>query len=149
MEIARDSLVSLDRNPSRTALRSFGYALALVCLGRAVWSCATSLGSTQLTPETYAAAAGAAAAFALARHRPDVLRMPYVLLSWLSYPLRWLLAMWVLAALYFAVITPLAVMVRLARLARRTAHPQPVQHVDTAWVASTARADKSEYFRQF
>lgn len=132
-------LVSIDRQPQRATLRSFGLALALLCVARGVWSWTNNAHTTA----TVISALGlvlAGAAFL----RPSTLHGPYVMLGVLSYPLRWTLSFIVLSVAYFAVITPIACGVRLARKLRvRDENPQ------SHWRASPPRGNKPSYFRQF
>jgi hypothetical protein len=129
-------LVSIEWHPARATLRSFGLALALLCIGRGVWSWTNS------GPAAALIAVGLMLA-AVAHWRPSTLHKPYVLLGVLSFPLRWLLSFCVLAVVYFALITPIAYGVRLAR---RFSGRDTNQ---TNWRVPAARGDKPSYFRQF
>jgi hypothetical protein len=133
------SLVSIDRHPEQAVLRNFGLAGALVCAGRGVWSASHG---------AYASAAvGLALALLLvgiARWRSSLLRKPYVLVSVLSFPVRWALSFSVLAVVYFAVITPVAYGVRVARRFKADKQ-EPQSH----WRNSAPRGAKPSYFRQF
>jgi hypothetical protein len=127
-------LASLDWQPTRATLRSFGLALASLCIARAVWRVSAG--------DWNALLAGSGVAIAcLAVWRPSLFRAPYVVLGVLSYPMRWLVAFLTLAALYFAVLTPVACILRLTR---RSAGAAP-----SAWRISPPRGDKASYFRQF
>jgi hypothetical protein len=133
-------LAAIDRQPSRATLRSFGVALALLCVGRAAWSW------TDCAYNAVIVSAGIAAALAcIALFLPSKLRGLYVLLGVLSYPLRWLLSYLVLAVVYFGVITPVALGVRLARRLRS----REITKQRSNWRVSPPRGDKPSYFRQF
>jgi hypothetical protein len=134
-------LVSLDVRPARATLRSFGWALASLCLIRAVWtwSVATS-GGGAFIPCVWTGSAVAVALLAL--WRPGILRAPYVMLGVLTFPVRWLLAFTTIAVLYFAVLTPIACILRLSRGGDGS-------HTPSAWRISPPRGNKSSYFRQF
>ena len=132
-------LVSIDRQPQRNTLRSFGLALALLCVGRSAW-CWTN---NDYTTSVVTSAIGVALASA-AWLRPSLFGRPYVLLGVLSFPLRWMIAFTVLAFVYFAVITPVACGVRITRLFR--ARDKKLQ---SHWRVSAPRGDKPSYFRQF
>jgi Saxitoxin biosynthesis operon protein SxtJ len=136
MDEYSDSLVRLDRHPTRAALRSFGIALALLCFARTLTWYTHSVGQP-----AWSALAGVSAV-AVAGWRPNVLRGLYVLLGVLSYPLRWLTAFSILALLYFAVIAPVALLFRLTRRSQADA-------LQSSWHEVKARADKANYFRQF
>jgi hypothetical protein len=135
MDQYNGGLVSIEWQPARATLRSFGCALALLCVGRGVWSW-TNSGSVSI-------AVGLALA-GIALWRPRTLQRPYVLLGVLSFPVRWLLSFCVLAVVYFAIITPIACGVRLARRFGAREHA-----TQSHWRVSPARGDKPSYFRQF
>ncbi|HET8933735.1 MAG TPA: SxtJ family membrane protein [Polyangiales bacterium] len=127
--------------PARTTLRSFGLALAVLCFVRAAWtwSVATS-GGGAFIPCVWTGSAVAVALLAL--WRPSTLRAPYVMLGVLTFPVRWLLAFTTLAVLYFAVLTPIACVLRFSRGGAGS-------HTPSAWRISPPRGNKSSYFRQF
>jgi hypothetical protein len=139
MDHESSGLVSIDRQPRRATLRSFALALALLCLARGIWSWTNSAYTTAMIASSLGVAFASVAVL-----RPNVLHRPYVLLGVMSFPLRWLLSYLVLAAVYFAVITPVACGVRIARKLR-TRDETPDSH----WRHSPPRGDKPSYFRQF
>lgn len=132
-------MIAIDWQPSHATLRRFGLALVLVLCARGIWcwtQSATAAGAVHL--------AAAVAVGSLATWRPHSLRMPYVLLGLLAYPARLAISFTALAALYFAVITPVAIGVRFVRQlrARRSG-------THSHWHAADRRPDKASYFRQF
>jgi hypothetical protein len=135
MEEYSDSLVRLDRHPTRAALRGFGVALALLCFTRAALSLYSG------GQPVWTGLAGCVAA-PLAVFGPELLRGLYILLGVLSYPVRWLVAFSILALLYFVVITPVAWLFRLTRRVHTTG-------AQSAWHTAKPRGDKADYFRQF
>jgi hypothetical protein len=135
MDGTTDSLVRIDRHPGVGTLRSFGLAIGLVCGVRFAWSWWMS------QPAVLTCGLGLVA-IAAACARPEWLRAPYVLLATLTFPVRWLLAFTVIAVLYFLLITPVAVAVRLVRRMRGSPAPE-------GWRVSPTRGDKHSYFRQF
>lgn len=139
MERYTGGLVSIDRQPQRAALRSFGVALALLCIGHGVWSWTNNQNHTGVVISSVGLVLAG-----LARLRPSALRRPYVLLQLLSYPVRLTLSFLVLAMVYFALITPIAWGVRAARrLSARELTPH------SHWRECPPRSDKPSYFRQF
>lgn len=141
MDAHNASLVNIEWRPARAVLRSFGLALALLCIARAAWS-------WSVTPKdaihwSTALAGSAVALTGLALWRPSLFRVPYVVLGVLTYPVRWLLAFTTIAALYFLVLTPIACILRSTRR-RVTGSESP-----SAWRISPARGEKASYFRQF
>jgi hypothetical protein len=141
VEAYNANLVSMEWHPTRAVLRSFGLALALLCVARAVWSWTAAAGFAADWNTWLAGCAVALAALAL--WQPGVFRAPYVVLGVLTFPFRWFLAFATMAALYFLVLTPIAIILRLTR--RSVASSQP----PAAWRISPARGDKPSYFRQF
>jgi hypothetical protein len=127
-----EHLVSIDRQPARATLRSFGLAIGAICFIQAAYSLSASVGAIGL------------AAMSLGLAYPSLYRWPYILLGTLTFPLRWLVAFSVIAALYFAVITPVACVVRVTRRLSR-----PAADTGSAWQACAPRGDKLTYFRQF
>jgi len=145
MDHESSGLVSIDRQPQRATLRSFGLALTLLCVVRGIWSWTNSA----YTTATIASSLGVVFA-GVAVLRPNILHRPYVLLGVLSFPLRWLLSYLVLAVVYFAVITPVACGVRIARKLRaRSARNSSDETPHSTWRHSPPRGDKPSYFRQF
>lgn len=144
MEQYNAKLVSLDFHPAHAVLRSFGLALALLCVARAAWSWAVAQGGG--LDWTHGLYTGSAVALAsLAWWRSGWLRMPYLFVSTLTFPVRWLIAFATLATLYFLVLTPVACILRVTR---RGPHSRGVA-APTSWRISPARGDKPSYFRQF
>lgn len=142
MEHERSGLVSIDRQPQRATLRSFGLALALLCSARGAWSWTNNAYTTAMVAGSLAFAFASVAVL-----RPNILHRPYVLLGVLSFPLRWSLSYLVLAVVYFAVITPVACGVRIARRLRARDARDETPH--SHWRHSPPRGDKPSYFRQF
>jgi hypothetical protein len=89
----------------------------------------------------------------LGTSRPAWLRPVYVAWMAAAYPIGWLLAHLLLAAIYFLLITPIGLVLRLARhdpLARR--FDREAQSYWTPRAYSTRRPDRTDrerYFSQF
>lgn len=146
MHEREDSLVRIEWRPSAASLRSFGAALVCVL----AWSAVArfrSAGELALRDSLGLACGSLAlAAAALAVIRPGLLRLPYVALGALTYPVRWLVAFLSLALLFYGLVTPIAVCIRLVRKHRaRSGDPDHA----TGWVVARTRPDKAHYFRQF
>jgi hypothetical protein len=146
MDEREESLVRIEWQPSAASLRSFGAALVCVL----AWSLVNryrSAGALALRdPLGLASGSLTLAVAALAVIRPELLRLPYVALGTLTYPARWLVAFLSLALLFYGLVTPIAVCVRLVRKHRaRSGDPDHA----SGWVVSRPRPDKAHYFRQF
>lgn len=136
------SLVHVDWQPSRARLRSFGVALLIVL----AWSAVGRVRATGGDALAVALGTLAGVSLALCLLRPELLRLPYVTLGAVTYPVRWLVAFLSLALLYYGLVTPIAVCVRRVRKPRaQSGEPD----VASAWVAARPRPDKAHYFRQF
>src|SRR5947208_202457 len=110
------SLFEIDYRPGPRPLRVFG-ATAAALLGLAA-----ALGWNRHPAAAAALAAAAAATVALAVVRPELLRWPFVGLSVVTWPVGLVVSWVVLAVLFYAVITPVGLMMRLVgrdALARR------------------------------
>jgi hypothetical protein len=77
--------------------------------------------------------------------RPAIVRPVYAALMWATFPIAWIMSHAILAIMYFGIITPVAMVVRLfydpmaRKLDRRSS---------SYWMVRTA-SPASRYFRQF
>jgi hypothetical protein len=135
------SLFEIDYQPERRQLRLFG-AASTAFLG--------VLGALALPRSpTVAAALWTVAAFsgAVVLVRPDLLRWVYVGLMLVTWPLGLVVSWVVLAVLFYGVITPVGLAMRLLgrdALARRFDRGAP-----TYWVPRTPAGEPERYFRQY
>jgi hypothetical protein len=143
MEEHVQGLVRGDHTPSRSTLRAFGAALAMLCLVRAGTIWRASPADARVSLEVSVAIAAAVCALALAALRPALYLRPYLVLNRLTFPVRWLAAAAVLATLYFGVISP------LAYLMRRQRRSSSARSTSQGWIDVTPRTNKSDYFKQF
>lgn len=130
---------AIDRNPSRRHLRSFAWMTALVLVAVS-WR----LDSLGLSLALWLAGASV---FALGTVWPAAFRWWYVALVVLTYPLGWLVSRVLLGAVYFGLITPLAVCFRLRgrdALERRFA-----PGATTYWQPRVRERALQDYYRQF
>jgi Saxitoxin biosynthesis operon protein SxtJ len=77
--------------------------------------------------------------------RPAIIRPLYAALMWVTFPIAWVMSHVILAIMYFGIITPVALVVRLFYdpMARRFD-----RQASSYWVLRTTSAP-SRYFRQF
>lgn len=137
-------LVELKRDVSRREVRQFAFGwlpgaclvAAMVALMRydAAWA---AVGLVALAVASVALGAIASRA------------MRAVLLGWLwvTYPLAWLVSAVLLAAVYFLVITPIAVARRLVR--RDPLKLRIDRDAESYWTSRSDEPDRTRYFRQF
>jgi len=136
-------LVHVDRNPKPRQLAVFAvlWVAAYALLGRLLWSWT---GSPWAAAGAWAVAVAVPAAGAL---RPVVLRVAFVALAVATAPLGWAVSFAILAALYFLVVTPMGLLLRLFGhdpLARR------FEPGAGSYFTERPQEDRPErYFRQF
>jgi|GEM_PF-1049585 len=136
-------LVDFTSRPSLLQLRrfaSFGLPLVLAVAAAISWRRGFSTAALAFTVL-------AALAIFLGRTRPQWIRPLYVACSALSYPFAWLFSYLLLAAVYFLLIAPIGLVLRLARcdpLARGFD-----REAQSYWVARSADDNRNRYFRQY
>jgi hypothetical protein len=121
-------------------LRQFGWTVALV-----VVAVATRQEPSGFRRFSLQAAGGLI--FAVATLWPQVCKGPYLVLSLITFPVRWIVSYLLLGVVYFGLITPLAVWFRL--LSRDTLRRKLEPETTTYWAPCVPRTDAARYFRQF
>src|SRR5437763_1864795 len=135
------SLFEIDYRPGRRPLRVFGAAAA------ALLGLAAALGWNRHPAWAGVLAGGAVVVAAAAVVRPELLRWPFVGLSVVTWPVGLVVSWAVLAVLFYAVITPVGLMMRLFgrdALARRFD-----RGAATYWTERRPVTDPGRYFRQY
>ena len=135
-------LIRIDHNPSRRQLILFGVLWLLACgaLGVAAlrggrpWGAAASWAAALLAP-------GLGLAF------PEFLRCLYVGLAYLTFPIGFIVSHLVLAATYYLVLTPLALLLR--GLGYDPMNRQFDPSAESYWIAREGTDDVQRHFRQF
>jgi hypothetical protein len=133
------ALVSFNRAPDRRVLRQFGWvAFAVGVLGGSfAWSG---------WPAVVTIALGAFSGVAALVH-PPANRPLFVALSALTYPIGIVVSYVVLTALFYLVVTPVGLLVRLTGTdpLNRRADPRSTSY----WTAARPARPKRDYFRQY
>jgi len=111
------------------------------------WLLATALGVTAWRVSSTALLAIAVLTIGVATIWPLSLRRPHVWLTWLTRPVGLLVSQLLLALVFFALITPLALLFRL--LGRDLLNCRPNPDATTYWRSCTPKTDASSYLRQF
>jgi hypothetical protein len=141
-------LIEFNRDPSPREVRQFARVwLPAFCLALALWA-TLRLGSV---PAMMLAAAGLVSLL-LGMARPAWLRPFHVAWMAAAYPIGWLLAHLLLAAIYFLLITPIGLILRLARrdpLARRIDRETQSYWTPRANSTLPEPTKLERYFRQF
>lgn len=136
-------MIDLNLNPSKKDLRIFSLAMLafLAFVGWVVWH---KTGSA-------AAGAGVAAlgiAFALlGLAAPRAVRPVFVVLMVINYPIGWVVTHVVMALIFYVVVTPLGVIMRLCGRDPMERRFDP--STKSYWKPRRTETDSSRYFRQF
>jgi hypothetical protein len=135
------SLIRINRQPSRSQLLVFGLAWLVFfgALGATLWL------RGRTVPATVAAALAAGVPLA-GIFLPRMLRHLYVGLSYAVYPIGFVVSHVILAVLYYLVVTPIGLVLRLGGydpLARR-----PAPGASSYWRDRGAPKPAASYFRQ-
>ena len=136
-------MIRIEHNPSRKQLALFGllWLVFFSFWGAAAWR---DSGKNWLALLLWSIALVIPVAGII---RSEVLRAVFVLASYITFPIGWILSSVVLAVLYCPVLTPIGVLLRLTgydpmkRRFDRTAK--------TYWLARNADTETERYFKQF
>jgi hypothetical protein len=79
--------------------------------------------------------------------KPSAVRGVYVAAVLLTFPLGWLVSRVLLAAIYYVILTPVALVFRL--VGRDALRLRPRRDMTTYWLPKPQPADAASYFRQF
>lgn len=137
------AVLDVNWNPSTRQLRQFAVMLAALLGLVAAWLCWTG----QSPPGALAATIAAAASALLAAFRPAWTRIVYVAWMAAAFPIGWLVSHLLLAAVFYLVITPIGLILRICRY-------DPLQRrfdrqADTYWQPRQDRDDPQRYFKQY
>lgn len=138
------ALVDLKRDPSAREVRQFARLwLPGFCTLFAVWAA--------LRWQSWGAAAaflGVAASGALLDwSRPGWMKALYVAWMWAAFPIGWTVSHLLMATIYYLVITPIGLMMRL--LGRDPLERRFDRGAETYWTRRDPAPHASQYFRQF
>ncbi len=136
------SLLKIRLQPERRELRNFGLAGALIVVavtllrwrGALIW-------------QSGAGGGAALVLVSLALAAPSALRLLYIGLSVITFPIGWVVSHVLLGVLFFGLITPLGLIMRLFGRDRmgRSRDPKAASY----FLPREPRKDKSGYFRQY
>jgi hypothetical protein len=137
------AVLDVNWNPSARQLRQFAVMLAVLLGLVAAWLFRTGQSPTGALAATIAAAASAL----LAAFRPARMRIVYVAWMVAAFPIGWLVSHLLLAAVFYLVITPIGMIMRICRY-------DPLQRrfdrqADTYWQPRQDRDDPQRYFKQY
>ncbi len=136
-------MIEINRNPSRKALLQFSliwFPAFCALVGLFLWH---RFGLEQ--PARLVWGGGAVLAVLAALMRP-LARGLYLGLTFLTYPIGWVLSHLILFLLFFAVVTPIGLAMRLFGKDPLAKGPDPTR--STYWIERTDPTDPERYFRQ-
>ena len=137
------ALIQIDTHPPRKQLNVFGVCW-LVFLGAIG---AMVLWRTRSWPAAIALWAAAAAVPALGWAVPEFMRIVYVGMAFLTLPIGLVVSFTILAVVYYLVLTPIGLVMRL--LGRDAMGKRFDPQADTYWLPHRPAASMQRYFRQF
>jgi len=137
-------LIDIIKEPSRRQLRQFGGIFLPAFIGVVAFFVRGG-GSSWAVPGALLGAAAASVAVALAR--PALLRVPFVGLQYVAYPIGWVVSHVLMAVVYFGVVTPVGFLVRTFRGDPMTRRLDPT--ATSHWVPHKGRLPLERYFRQY
>ena len=137
------SLLTIDRNPSRERLRSFGVLLAIFVplFGALVW---WRTGRVAAAETIWIAGGGLAAIYWLA---PPIRRLVYVGWMYAAFPIGWTVSHLLMAVIYYLAVTPIALIIRA--MGRDPLNRRFDRSAKTYWMTHERSDDISRYFRQY
>ncbi len=137
------SVISINKTPSKRDLAWFGLTFLSFfgLIGLVVWWRAGSLRAAVILW----AAAGAVTAVYYAV--PPCRRAIYLGWMYAAFPIGWIISHLVLATVYYLVLTPTGLLMRL--FGRDPMHRKFAPQATTYWIPVKPEPDKRRYFRQF
>ena len=137
------SMLTIDRNPPAERLRSFGVLLAIFVplFGALVW---WRTGRLETATTIWVVGAVLTAIYWLVS---PIRRPIYVGWMYAAFPIGWLVSHLLMAAIYYVVITPIALILRM--MGRDPLHRAFDRSAKTYWVPHERTDDIGRYFRQY
>jgi hypothetical protein len=136
-------MIDLNLNPSKRDLRIFSLA-ALAFLTFIAWVVWRKSGSTTATGALVAVGVLLAV---LGLSIPRAVRPVFVVLMVINYPIGWVVTHVVMALIFYLVVTPVGVIMRLSGRDPMERHFD--RSAKTYWKPRRVETDASRYFRQF
>ena len=137
------AMIEIDRHPAGRTLRQFA-ALFLVAFGVIGYLVLRRTGSTDAAVAIWAVAA---LVFVVGLIRPQAIRLVYVGLIYLAFPIGWVVSHILLALVLYFVFTPIGWALRL--LGRDPLERKLDPEASSYWTAHEQPASMDRYFRQF
>jgi hypothetical protein len=137
------SLIRIDHDPSRRQLAVFGllWAVFFGVIGWIVWAKTDSLAPAGIV---WTAAAVVPLLGAVV---PGLMRIVYLAMAYVAFPIGFVLSHVILALVYYLVLTPIGLLMRL--FGYDPMHRRFDPDASTYWVTRQQDGDVERYFRQF
>jgi len=136
-------MIEINKNPGKTELRWFGLALLAffsILGGMVFWR----TGSLAVPRVLWTIGVSITALYYLA---PPLRRPLFIGWSYLTFPLGWLLTHAILAIVYFVLLTPVGLVMKILGRDPLTRSFDPEK--DSYWVRRPPTSEPSRYFRQY
>ena len=137
------SLIRIDHDPSRRQLNVFG--LIWLAFFGALAGVLFYRGALPALAWSLSAAAGVVPVAGWIA--PPVMRVVYLGMAYLAFPIGFVLSHVVMAATYYLVLTPIGLLMRV--FGYDPLHRRFERETKTYWVPRQANSDTRRYFRQF
>lgn len=147
------SLVTIDWRPSAKQLRRFGLVAAALAGGIATWVFfrhslfGFAFGGPAARTAAWVLWGVGATCLVLAMAAPRALRPLYLVLNVVALPIGFVLSYVVLLAMFYLLITPVALLFRL--IGRDALHRKFDPQAESYWTPCEPRPPAKRYFRQF
>lgn len=137
------SIIKINRNPSRLELTVFGgtWLLFLAVVGGVVWS----RGGSRAV--VFGVLAAAVVVPLIGWIAPGFMRIVYLGMAYLAFPIGFVVSHLLLAGVYYLVLTPMGLLMRA--LGHDPMGRRGDAGAQSYWVPRKAREDPDRYFRQF
>lgn len=137
------ALISINRDPSRRQLAVFGMAW-LVFIGAAGYAVLRAGGGPTVAGAIWAAAVLVPLA---GWFWPPILRWIYVAMMYATFPIGWIVSHLLLAAIYYLLVTPVGLVMRLVGYDPMTRRFDP--KAESYWVPREEPEEQGRYFKQY
>ncbi|HVS62291.1 MAG TPA: SxtJ family membrane protein [Thermoanaerobaculia bacterium] len=137
-------MIRIERHPSPAQLRLFGAVLFPLFCGLVGAILLFRFGLEDAAPPVWGLGA---ASLALALVRPALVRPIYLGLMLATYPIGWVVSHLILVLVYYGVVTPVGLVLRLAGRDPLLKRPDPARA--SYWREREPARDVKRYFRQF
>ena len=138
------AFVEINWQPTRKDLRIFGIGLAVFCAVIA-WLCYRS--DRQFGLIEMALTGVAVLAVAVSLFAPEWLRQVYFVFMVVAFPIGWVMSHVLLAVVFYAVFTPIGLIMRLTGRDPMQRRFDP--NAESYWIPRQGEKSRTDYFRQF